>query len=188
MVAERKAALRQELRAARSALDPARRQAQVVATVKALLAYLAGFDAPVVASYAAFGSELDLGILHRQRWSAGACLLLPRAGSDRRLHWHPVANAGQLRPGYRGILEPDPATCRETVLDPRTILLVPGLGFTADGHRLGQGGGYYDSCLAQRRHHLAIGIGFSCQFLPEVPREAHDEVLDRVLIAGEWRR
>jgi len=62
------------------------------------------------------------------------------------------------------------------------VVLVPGLAFTAAGHRLGQGGGWYDRFLAGVRPDcLTIGVGFAEQLLDAVPTEAHDIILDRVI-------
>ena len=41
------------------------------------------------------------------------------------------------------------------------VVVVPCVGFTADGHRLGFGGGYYDRWLAANRHVVALGIAWS---------------------------
>jgi 5-formyltetrahydrofolate cyclo-ligase len=41
------------------------------------------------------------------------------------------------------------------------VVVVPCVGFTADGHRLGYGGGYYDRWLAANSHVVAIGIAWS---------------------------
>jgi len=41
------------------------------------------------------------------------------------------------------------------------VVVVPCVGFTADGHRLGFGGGYYDRWLAANRHVVAIGVAWS---------------------------
>jgi len=41
------------------------------------------------------------------------------------------------------------------------VVVVPCVGFTADGHRLGFGGGYYDRWLAANRHVVAVGIAWS---------------------------
>jgi 5-formyltetrahydrofolate cyclo-ligase len=68
--------------------------------------------------------------------------------------------------------------------DPRwpDVVIVPGLAFTADGDRLGQGGGWYDRFLAQRRADcVAIGVGFREQLLESLPTERHDVVLDLVV-------
>ena len=41
------------------------------------------------------------------------------------------------------------------------VVVVPCVGFTADGHRLGYGGGYYDRWLAAHGDVVAIGVAWS---------------------------
>jgi 5-formyltetrahydrofolate cyclo-ligase len=41
------------------------------------------------------------------------------------------------------------------------VVVVPCLGFTAAGHRLGYGGGYYDRWLAAHPHVVAVGVAWS---------------------------
>ncbi|MEO8311100.1 MAG: 5-formyltetrahydrofolate cyclo-ligase [Caldimonas sp.] len=41
------------------------------------------------------------------------------------------------------------------------VVVVPCVGFTAAGHRLGFGGGYYDRWLAGHPHVVAVGIAWS---------------------------
>jgi 5-formyltetrahydrofolate cyclo-ligase len=62
------------------------------------------------------------------------------------------------------------------------LFLVPGLAFTADGRRLGRGGGFYDRLLPDRAaHSIAIGICFSAQLAADVPCEPHDQRVDAVI-------
>jgi 5-formyltetrahydrofolate cyclo-ligase len=62
------------------------------------------------------------------------------------------------------------------------VVIVPGLAFTLGGERLGQGGGWYDRFLAERRDDcVAIGVGFWEQILGSLPTGAHDVVLDVVV-------
>ena len=65
------------------------------------------------------------------------------------------------------------------------LFLVPGLGFTPGGLRLGRGGGYYDRLLARRRpESRAIGLCFAGQLVADLPHEPHDQRVDLV-IAGD---
>ncbi|MCX8040637.1 MAG: 5-formyltetrahydrofolate cyclo-ligase [Planctomycetota bacterium] len=176
-----KRALRAALRAARRALPLAQRAREAAAAVAAC-APLSAVEA--LASYAALPEELDLAPLHAARWQRGLAVYLPRVVA-RELVWHAVRDPAELRPGYRGIPEPDPDLPLCT-LPPNCLVLVPGLGFTADGARLGQGGGYYDRLLAARPDLRSVGVGFSCQLLPALPQAAHDQRLGAVLIAGQW--
>jgi 5,10-methenyltetrahydrofolate synthetase len=41
------------------------------------------------------------------------------------------------------------------------VVVVPCVGFTADGHRLGYGGGYYDRWLALHPQVTSVGVGWS---------------------------
>ena len=62
------------------------------------------------------------------------------------------------------------------------IILVPGLAFTRQGHRLGRGGGYYDRYLAQLPSTtFKLGVCFSIQIVPALPIEPHDQPMDAVV-------
>jgi 5-formyltetrahydrofolate cyclo-ligase len=69
-------------------------------------------------------------------------------------------------------------------LDPAELdaVIVPGLAFTRDGHRLGQGGGHFDRFLPRVAPGcLRIGVAFHEQLVDEVPLEPHDVTLDVVV-------
>ena len=60
------------------------------------------------------------------------------------------------------------------------VVLVPCLGFTRGGYRLGYGGGYFDRWLAAHPGVTSIGVAWSlseCHFAPE----PHDQPLTLVL-------
>ncbi len=79
--------------------------------------------------------------------------------------------------GSFGVLEPD---TQSPVVDHHHIqgLLIPGVAFNKDGHRLGKGKGYYDKAL-QHFSGLKVGICFDFQISERtLPVEEHDMRMD----------
>ncbi len=62
------------------------------------------------------------------------------------------------------------------------VIVIPGLAFTLDGERLGQGGGWFDRFLPGRRADCTtIGVCFAAQLVDHLPTDEHDIRLDIVL-------
>ncbi|PLK27773.1 5-formyltetrahydrofolate cyclo-ligase [Novosphingobium sp. TH158] len=61
------------------------------------------------------------------------------------------------------------------------VMFCPLVGFSAEGGRIGMGGGHYDRWLGADRPALAIGLGWDCQLVEELPLEPHDAPLDAVV-------
>ena len=65
------------------------------------------------------------------------------------------------------------------------VVVVPGLAFTSDGRRLGQGGGHYDRFLVRLRPDcVTIGACFVEQLVDDVPTEPHDTTVHHVATDG----
>ncbi|MDY0309236.1 MAG: 5-formyltetrahydrofolate cyclo-ligase [Castellaniella sp.] len=92
-----------------------------------------------------------------------------------------------MRPGAYGILEPDGPDAPAP-----DVVLVPTLGYTRQGDRLGYGGGYYDRTLAalQASGHAftTVGIAWACGDLSgeSYTPAAHDVRLDTILTDKGW--
>jgi 5-formyltetrahydrofolate cyclo-ligase len=82
-----------------------------------------------------------------------------------------------LEMGPHRHLQP-PADAEEMFPD---VAFVPLLGFTAEGDRIGQGGGHYDRWLAANPSVLALGLAWDCQLRDSLPREPHDHTLRGVI-------
>ena len=114
--------------------------------------------------------------------------LYPLVHGDQSLTFHAVRAPDSLVPGHFGVLEPDPAKHPE--VSPKAIgaFFCPGLAFSAEGTRLGRGGGFYDRALAAGRDDaLRIGICFRSQIVPALPREAHDILMTHLADEGGLR-
>ena len=62
----------------------------------------------------------------------------------------------------------------------KALILLPGLAFDRQGHRLGYGGGYYDRFFAQSSCLTLAGFCFSFQLCREVPADPWDVAMDAV--------
>ena len=104
----------------------------------------------------------------------------------------PVVDGGQLvfadyRPdtklgrGSYGIPQPD------IVRQVRpSVVLAPLVAFTADGRRLGMGGGYYDRYLASAPDAKRVGIAHECQRAQHLPADVWDVLLHAVVTENGW--
>lgn len=109
-------------------------------------------------------------------WKSKKAIILPTVVGDDII---PVAlkNDSRMVEGDFHILEPEEKPY-DGALD---LIVVPGMAFDPNGHRLGRGKGYYDRFLTKYPDVKTIGICFDFQFLPEIPTEPHDKIIDEVI-------
>ena len=180
-----KVSLRTAAAAARRALTLEERKRASERIVARLLALPELRPARTIVTYAAIREEADVEVAVAAWQERGKRILFPRVrGSE--LDLADVAEPRLLRIGYRGV--PEPTGPR---IDPSGVdaVLVPGTAFDPRGGRLGSGGGHYDRLLPRLpAHAVRIGIGFSCQLVPHVPREEHDALMHLVVTEGGVHR
>jgi 5-formyltetrahydrofolate cyclo-ligase len=71
---------------------------------------------------------------------------------------------------------------KDTEVITPTLLLVPCLGFGAQGFRLGYGGGFYDRSLAAiEPKPFTVGLAFANGYVDDFRPESHDIPLDAIL-------
>lgn len=115
-----------------------------------------------------------------RRWSNKKRILLPVVnGNDLELKEYKGEN--ELENGQYGISEPTGLPFLS--FNEIDLAVIPGMAFDKDGNRLGRGKGYYDRLLARLSSSkiYKIGLCFDFQFLPHIPAEAHDVVMDEIL-------
>lgn len=143
-----KATLRATLRQARRELPPdyvAAAGAAICQHVEQLPCYRA---ADTVLTYVSMENEVDTHRLIGGALAAGRRVLVPRAGAGGRMDWVRLGSLSELRPGRFGILEAPASHPPEKLPGEGAVVLVPGLCFRPDGHRIGYGGGFFDRFLS----------------------------------------
>lgn len=171
-MSEEKALLRRQLRARRAALSPEELEAASRAVCARVASLPEWRTAKSVMAYAAARGEIDVGALLEMARSSGKALLLPHCEGPGAMTARRVTDLAALTPGAYGIAEPpqDSEICPPERID---FVLVPGVAFSRDGGRLGQGGGYYDRFLP-RCGAFSVGVCHGFALLERLPQEEHD--------------
>lgn len=153
--------------------------------------------AKTVFAYFAMKDEFPTFGLLKQIIKDGKTLCLPRVDGDNLIFQKVELENDEISPlvvGSYGILEPskEAHVCFPETKDnlekllPITII-VPGRSFSLKGERLGHGGGFYDKFFAKlfkdvvRDKISLVGVCFSFQILPILPRGRYDVLVDEVL-------
>ena len=104
------------------------------------------------------------------------------------LSFRAIKSEAELEPGRLGVREPT-NTSDLIPVDEIDLFVVPGLGFTRDGKRLGRGGGYYDATLkAASARSRRVGLAFNDQFVDSMPTTNDDVDMDLVVTESETAR
>lgn len=148
-------------------------------TLKALIS-----SAECVAVYKAVNGELSCDGIADFYLSHGRTVCYPKVKGDM-IEFYEVNNtAKDLTEGAYGIPEPK-SGCRRVAGSEIDLMIIPGVAFTADGQRLGQGGGFYDRWLdmADRNGKLpyTIGVCYDFQMYSALPVQRHDRNVDCVM-------
>ncbi|HUR39793.1 MAG TPA: 5-formyltetrahydrofolate cyclo-ligase [Verrucomicrobiae bacterium] len=175
-LAQRKSALRRELRQLRTTIPPSQRKRAARHAARHLARACVQWGARHVAVYLGTATELDtrplIAALGHLR------LYAPRLRPGNRLAFARLAPP--LKRNRYGIAEPL-ASRPPARLD---LIVLPLVGFDGTGARLGMGGGYYDRLLARSRafrRPLRVGFAFAAQEVERVPAAAHDVRLDAIV-------
>ena len=175
-----KSALRVIMREQRGALAEKDACERSLAAQRHVLASEAWSGAASVGLYVGVRREMDTSLLMEEAWSAGKTVFLPYVSplTPGIMNLVPCRKGDVLVRNRFGIPEPVP----EVFPVPQEesgcpdIIVVPGLAFDKEGHRLGSGGGYYDRLFGRKSMQDAIRIGFAYAFqiVEGIPAEVWD--------------
>ena len=87
-----------------------------------------------------------------------------------------------LTPGPRGVLEPNPARCKDVPIERIDIAIIPAVALDEKGGRIGSGEGYYDRLIPELSITTRkVALAFEEQIIPQVPIESHDKHIDIII-------
>ncbi len=173
-----KKSVRQQIKTLKSTYSPSALLAmshRVMEQVEQLEAFKL---ARCVMAYWSLPDEVDTHAF-AERWRRQKQIVLPKVKGSL-LELRLFEGEVSLEVGHHfGIMEP----AGHLISDYRSIdfVVVPGIAFTAQGERLGRGGGYYDRLLPQLKGAFKAGVAFPFQVLEHLPVEEFDVRMDAVV-------
>ena len=174
-----KPAVRRRLREALAAMGSAEKHDKSVTACRFVTSSPEFDAARVVMVYLSTPVEVDTANIALRAWQAGKTVVVPKVSWDQR-RMLPVEIAS-LKDGLTTSSGPPGAALREPIsgkpipVDMIDLVVVPGLGFTATGYRIGRGMGFYDRFLAQPEFiGASCGLAFEEQIVDDLPVLDHD--------------
>lgn len=132
----------------------------------------------IIHAYIPIGSEIDIQPLLKWILQKQIKVVTPKTLRNRQLQHLVLNSLDALESGLFGTSHPANSEEYKGTYD---LIIVPGLAFDDNNYRLGYGGGYYDTFLAEHPNAFKIGVGYAFQKLESIPKESHDACLDLVM-------
>ena len=175
-----KKALRAEIRTKKRAMTAQEIEEKSAALAKAFYETAEYKNAKTIYGYLPYNQEVRTTQMLAHALADGKQVAVPKVYGDE-MKFILLSDLGQVAKGYAGI--PEPIADGPVAADPTALVLMPGLAFDPEGHRLGYGGGFYDKFLAAEPDHPTLALCYDFQMLPHLDTESYDIPVDRVLWA-----
>ena len=137
-------------------------------------------NAKTIYGYLPYNQEVRTVPMLEQALKDGKKVAVPKVYGDEMKFLY-LDDLTKVSKGYAGI--PEPIADEPVAEDETALVLMPGLAFDPQGHRIGYGGGFYDKFLAAEPNHPTLALCYEFQLLPELDTEEHDIPVDTVLWA-----
>lgn len=136
--------------------------------------------AKTIYGYLPYNQEVRTVPMLEQAIRDGKRVAVPKVyGEEMKFHY--MKDLSRVETGYAGI--PEPMGDEPVAEDLNALVLMPGLAFDKEGHRIGYGGGFYDKFLANEPGHPTVALCYDFQVLPQLETEEFDVPVDMVIWA-----
>ena len=179
--------LRQQIRKTRANLTALQQQQAEDSITRQALGLIEERNAQHIALYISFDGEISTEKLIKTLWAQGKQVYLPVLhpfNPNHLLFLRYLPDTPMCQNKF-GIWEPKLNVQNVLPLDELDILFTPLVAFDKQGNRLGMGGGFYDRTLQnwQKSSFIPVGLAHQCQQVEQLPTEAWDVPLHRILVA-----
>ena len=140
-------------------------------------------DAKKIGAYYPIGSEVLTQDIMQEILSVGKELYLPKMIEDE-IEFRKITDFSCLERGNFDIMEPKDDCPVDNNLD---LLLVPTVGISQDGVRLGYGHGFYDKFLSKNKIET-ISLIWEKQVIKKIPRSDHDVIMNWILTEDRFSK
>ncbi len=137
-------------------------------------------NAKTVYGYLPYNQEVRTVPMLEQALKDGKRVAVPKCYGDE-MKFIFMDDLSKVEKGYANI--PEPIADGPVADDETALVLMPGMVFDPQGHRIGYGGGFYDKFLAQEPNHPTLALCYEFQVLPHLETEEFDIPVDCVLWA-----
>lgn len=172
--------LRKQIREKKRAMTPAQIQQASAKLAELFLASDVYKQAATVYGYLPYNQEVRTVPILEKALADGKKVAVPKIYGDE-MRFIYLSDLTQVEASSMGI--PEPIADEPIADDPTALVLMPGVAFDREGHRIGYGGGFYDKFLAAEPDHPTLALCYEFQVLPHLETEEFDIPVDCVLWA-----
>ena len=172
--------LRAQIRARKRAMTTEEIEQRSAELAKLFLTSDAYLQAKTVYGYLPYNQEVRTTPMLEQALKDGKRVAVPKCYGDE-MKFIYMEDLSLVEKGYAGI--PEPTADGPIGDDPHALVLMPGMAFDREGHRIGYGGGFYDKFLAAEPNHPTLALCYEFQMMDHLETEEFDIPVDCVLWA-----
>jgi 5-formyltetrahydrofolate cyclo-ligase len=136
-------------------------------------------NAQKIGAYYPIGSEILTQDIIQELLSNGKDVFLPKVTGEK-MEFRKITDFSSLERGSFDIMEPKDDCLVDNCLD---VILVPTVGISPIGVRLGYGHGFYDKFLAEYKNATTTTISLTLekQIVKNIPKSEHDVIIDWII-------
>ena len=175
-----KTALRKQIREKKRAMTPQQIENASRDLGEQFIASALYQAAKTIYGYLPYNQEVRTVPMLEQALRDGKRVAVPKVYGDE-MKFIYLDDLSKVEKGYSGI--PEPVEDGPVADDTTALVLMPGLAFDPQGHRIGYGGGFYDKFLSSEPSHPTLALCYEFQMFPVLETEEHDIPVDYVLWA-----